>query len=1082
VGFSELRTFAQTISPNDMRHFAFLALLILPQLLFSQRNKETAPDAAESLALNPRLLQSMRWRCIGPFRGGRSAAVTGVPGQPNLFYFGSTGGGVWRTRDGGRTWENISDGYFGGSIGAVEVAPSDPNVIYVGGGEKTVRGNVSAGSGLWKSEDAGRTWKQLPSLSKSRHVTRIRIHPTNPDIVYAAVLGDLFKPTDERGIYRSTDGGKTWKPAKQISPEVGAVDLCLDPTNPRILYASFWRVRRSPHSFSSGGEGSSLWKSTDAGETWTELSRNEGFPKDTLGIIGIAVSGVRPDRVFAIVESQTGGLFRSDNGGKTWTKVNDDRNLRQRAWYYTRIYADTKDEDVVYVLNVAYHKSKDGGKTFQSKYAPHGDHHDLWIAPEDPRRMIIGDDGGAQISYDGGETWSTYHNQPTAQFYRVTTDNHFPFRIYGAQQDNTSVRIAHRSEGAFITERDWEPTAGGESGHIAPDPLNPDVVYGGEYHGFLSRYDHRTRSTRPINVWPEDNMGHGAEDAKYRFQWNFPLFFSPHDPKKLYAASNHLHVSYNEGQSWETISPDLTTNDKSRQKSSGGPITQDNTSVEYYCTIFAAAESKRVPGLLWVGSDDGLVHLSRDDGKTWANVTPAALPQWTMVNCIEPDPHTDGGCYIACTSYKNGDYRPYLFKTKDFGKTWTRITDGIGDEDFTRAIRADPERPGILYAGTERGMYLSVTDGRYWQKFQQNLPIVPITDLAVKDGHLIAATQGRSFWSIDDLSPLRQIAASPDFLTKGDLSKKTAHLFKPADSYRMGGASVKGSKTQGENRPNGTMIHFFLQKPPIGKDTVTLAILDSGGDTVRVFSSIYDDPDKQKNLSPLFGPLNLVTEGSSQPDSTYLFVWNHRYPNAERFDGLVLWSYDLTGPKAVPGEYVARLTTAGKTEEQRFQILPDPRSGAKPQDFRQQFEFVSSVGNKLTEMHRAIKEIRHVRGQIKNLLDGIPKGGNEKLRDLLERMDKEMTEVEEALYQTKNRSSQDPLNFPVRLNDKLANLMGLNAEGDYPPTRQSLEVRDMLFRQTDEQLAKWYAVKQKDLPELNRLVRESGVDLIRVRG
>lgn len=1056
----------------------FLATL-LGSFLFAQKSKPKAAAAPESpsaaapkpLSINEQLFNSMRWRNVGPHRGGRSAAVTGVPGKPNLFYFGSTGGGLWRTQDGGRTWDNISDGFFGGSIGAIEVAPSDPNVIYVGGGEVTVRGNVSHGTGLWKSEDAGKTWKSM-GLTMSRHIPRIRVHPSNPDLVYAAVLGDLYKSSEERGIYRSRDGGKTWQRIHFIHKDVGAVDLCMDPSNPRILYASFWRIRRTPYDLSSGGWGSGLWKSTDGGDTWTDISRSEGLPKDTLGIIGVAVSHAKPDRLWAIVESLTGGVFRSDDGGKKWTKLNEDRSLRQRAWYYTRIYADTKDEEVVYVVNVQYHKSKDGGKTFTSKSAPHGDHHDLWVAPEDPRRMIIGDDGGAQISYDGGETWSTYHNQPTAQFYRVTTDNAFPYRIYGAQQDNTTVRISHRTDGSGITDRDYEPTAGGESAHIAVDPNNNDIVYGGEYHGYLTRVDHKNRSTRAINVWPEDNMGHGAEDAKYRFQWNFPVFFSPHDPKKLYAASNQLHVSYNEGQSWQTISPDLTTNDKTRQKSSGGPITQDNTSVEYYCTIFAAAESKRVKDLIWTGSDDGLIHLSRDGGKNWSNVTPAALPKWTMVNSIEPDPFVDGGCYVACTGYKQGDFKPYLFKTKDYGKTWIKITDGIENEHFTRVVRSDLKNPGLLYAGTEQGMYLSFNDGASWQKYQLNLPIVPITDLTLKENALIAATQGRAFWMIDDLSPLQQIQAAPDFLSKGDFSQKDLHLFQPGPAYRMRGGAAKGSKTTGENHPNGTLIHYYLKNKPGAKDTVNLVLLEMDGDTIKIFSTATGKEEK----SPRKGPLEVKQGGN-------LFVWNHRYPDAEKFDGMVLWSYDLEGPKAVPGQYRVRVSAAGQTAEQTFTILPDPRMGATAQTFSQQFEFVQSVGQKLTATHRAIREIREVRKQLKALSDNLPKEDRVKpITALSEKIDSTMTAVEEALYQTKNRSSQDPLNFPVRLNDKLANLMGLNVDGDFPPTQQSLEVRSYLFGLIDAQLAIWKAVKEKDLPQFNKLVREAAVDVIRVKG
>lgn len=1039
-------------------------LLVLSILTFclaapaiSQKNKTTAPVTVAKPAYDESLFNAIEWRCVGPFRGGRSAAVTGVPGQPNLFYFGSTGGGVWRTNDGGRTWENISDGFFGGSVGAVEVAPSDPNVIFVGGGEKTVRGNVSYGSGIWKSTDAGQTWVSA-GLQNSRHVPRICIHPGNPDLVYAAVLGDLFKPTPERGVYRSKDGGKTWERILFVNEHAGAVDLCMDPTNPRILYASTWRIRRTPYSLSSGGEGSGLWKSADGGDTWTELTRNEGLPqKDTLGIIGVTVSASNPRRVWAIVEAENGGVFRSDDGGKKWTKLNDDRSLRQRAWYYTRIYADTKDEDKVYVVNVAYHVSKDGGKTFTAKYAPHGDHHDLWIAPEDPRRLIIGDDGGAQISYDGGETWSTYHNQPTSQFYRVTTDNDFPYRIYGAQQDNSTVRIRHRTDGVTITERDWEPTAGGESGHIAVDPTDNDIVYGGEYHGYFTRVDHRRKTTRSINVWPEDNMGHGAEDARYRFQWNYPIFFSPHDPKKLYACSNHLHVTTNEGQSWQTISPDLTTNDKSRQKSSGGPITQDNTSVEYYCTIFAACESAYEPGLLWTGSDDGLVHVSRDGGANWTNVTPADLPKWCMVNSVEPDPFRKGGLYLAATSYKSGDYQPYLFHTADYGKTWRKIVNGINPGHFTRVLRADPKRRGLLYAGTEEGIYISFDDGANWQPFQLNLPIVPITDLTIKNDNLIAATQGRSFWIIDDLTVLHQL--------NDVIRDKTFHLYQPMPAYRMRGGQLRNSKTAGTNHPGGAMIHFYLKNKPAEKDTVTIDILGSDGAVIRTFSN----KSKEDKLADL-------KAGGNR------FVWNLRYPNAKKFEGLILWSTSLGGPRVVPGDYGVRLTINGKSEEQTFSVLPDPRAGTRPDDFQQQFVFVKGCYDKLSEIHGAIANIRDVRAQMKNLGERLPEEEQLKpLRDQLKTVDSLMTAVEQTLYQTKNRSGQDPLNFPVRLNDKLGNLMELAADGDFPPTDPMRQVRDELFTKIDLELSKWRRVQERELPVVNRLVRELGVEVVRVK-
>ena len=733
---------------------ALMLALVLPS--YGQRKKKNANTPAPQMeaskaGIDENIYNAAKWRLVGPFRGGRASGVTGVPGKPNLFYMAATGGGVWRTKDGGQTWENISDGFFGGSVGAIQVAESDPNVIYAGGGEKTVRGNVSYGYGIWKTVDAGKTWEHI-GLPDSRHVGRIRIHPKNPDLVYAAVMGDLYKSSEERGVYRSKDGGKTWERILFANADAGAVDLVMDPNNSRVLYASTWRIRRTPYSLESGGEGSGIWKSTDGGDNWTNIMDAKGLPEGPIGIIGLAVSPVNSERVFAIIEADNGGVYRSDNAGESWSLVNSSRSLRQRAWYYSRIYADTQDENIVYVMNVNYHKSTDGGRRFKSSNAPHGDHHDLWIAPEDNQRMIIADDGGAQVSFDGGENWSTYGNQPTAQFYRVTTDNSFPYRIYAAQQNNSTVSIKHRTSGFSIGERDWEPTAGGESAHIAVDPQNNDIVYGGSYGGFLTRVDHGTEQTQGINVYPDNPMGYGAEGMKYRFQWNFPIYFSPHDPNKLYTLSNHVHVSTNGGRSWELASPDLTRNDPEKLKSSGGPITQDNTGVEYYCTLFAGVESPYEEGLHWVGSDDGLIHVSKDGGDNWENVTPKGMPEWMMINSIDADPFNKGGAFVAGTRYKLGDYQPYLYHTKDYGKTWKLIVNGIPNDHFTRVVRADPKRAGLLYAGTETGMYISFDNGANWQPFQLNLPIVPITDLTIKNDNLIAATQGRSLWISDDLT------------------------------------------------------------------------------------------------------------------------------------------------------------------------------------------------------------------------------------------------------------------------------------------------------------------------------------------
>lgn len=1039
-----------------MKRIVLLTVLALTGFVMHAQKKGNAPAKAV-LSYDEKLYAGMEWRSVGPFRGGRSAAVTGVPGKPTLFYMGSVGGGVWRTTDGGGTWENISDGFFGNSIGAIAVSEWDNNVIYVGAGEVTVRGNVSFGEGVYKSVDAGKTWSHI-GLKDSKHVAKIRIHPKNPDLVYAAVLGDLFKSSEERGVYRSEDGGKNWKRVLFANADAGVCDLTLDPNNPRILYASTWRIRRTPYSLESGGEGSALWKSIDGGDTWTNISKNEGMPKGTWGISGVTVSPVNSNRVFAIIENDNGGVYRSDDAGKTWKKMNEDRALRQRAWYYSRIFADTKDEDMVYVVNVSYHRSKDGGKTFQAFNAAHGDHHDMWIAPEDNQRMIMADDGGGSISYDGGENWSTYHNQPTAQFYRVITDNHFPYRIYGAQQDNSTVRIYHRTDGFSIGERDWEETAGGESGHIAVDPTDLDVVYGGSYDGYLTRLNHRTKEERSINAWPDNPMGHGAEGAKYRFQWNFPIFFSPHDNKKLYAASNVVHVTRNGGESWEIISPDLTRNDASKMGPSGGPITKDNTSVEYYCTIFAIGESPYEKDVIVAGSDDGLLHITKDGGKNWEKITPAGMPEWMMFNSVEFDPHTKGGLYVAGTRYKSGDYEPYLYKSKDYGKTWTKITDGIKAPHFTRVVRVDPKRAGLLYAGTEFGMYNSFDDGASWKPFQLNLPKVPITDLTLKNDNLIAATQGRSFWIIDDLTPLHQL--------NENVAKADFHVYKPMPSYRMNGGQGgwRGeSKTEGKNHPNGVLIHYYVKDT--AKLVASLEIMELNGTLIKKFSTKPDKKAKDEDMK--------VKPGFNRHN------WNMRYANAEGFDGLIMWGGGLNGPKAVPGKYKAKLTINGQTQETEFEILKDPRSQGTVADIKEQFDFLIQVRDKLSETNKAVKRIRSAREQINRVTE--PMKGKDDMKDvttLAKTILDDMKKIEEALYQTKNRSNQDPLNYPIRLNNKLAGLSGEAGGGDYKPTEQVKAVYKELSGKVDEQLAALDKIIKEQVPKLNDLVKQKNVSAV----
>ncbi len=1018
-----------------------------------------SPDmlAQKSVQMDTSYFGAMKYREIGPFRGGRSAAVAGIPGDPMNFYFGATGGGVWKTGNGGQTWENISDGYFGGSIGAVAVSEWDPNVIYVGGGEKTVRGNVSHGYGMWKSDDAGRTWKQI-GLTDSRRIPRIRIHPRNPDLVYAAVLGHLFGPNEQRGVFRSKDGGATWEKVLFVSNEVGAVDLAMDPSNPRVLYASFWRVIRRPYALESGGEGSSIWKSTDGGDTWTEITRNKGLPQGVIGINMVTVSPANPDRLWAIIEAKDGGVFRSDDAGKSWMKVNEERKLRQRAWYYTRIYADPQNEDMVYVLNVRFWRSKDGGKTYERIATPHGDHHDLWIDPTEAQRMVIADDGGAQVTFNGGEGWSTYHNQPTAQFYRVTTDNHFPYRIYAAQQDNSTVRIYHRTSGGSIGERHWEPTAGGESGHIAPHPENPDIVYGGSYGGFLTRFNHQTGELRGVNVWPDNPMGYGAGDLKYRFQWNFPILFSPHDNKVLYAAGNVLFKSTNEGQSWEAISPDLTRNDPSTLGSSGGPITQDNTSVEYYATIFSVVESPHEQGVIWAGSDDGLIHITRDGGKNWDNITPPRklMPEWMQINAMEAHPFEKGGLYVAGTRYKSDDFQPYLYRTSDYGKSWQKITRGIDANHFTRTIRADSKRPGLLYAGTESGMYVSFNDGRNWQSFQLNLPIVPITELALKENDLIVATQGRSLWVLDDLTPLHQLS--------DEQAKAASWLFQPRDTWRLRGSQRPPSLTVGQNAASGVAINYYFKSLPDSQG-VHLRILEKDGTVIRSWSAAAKE---KKDQMP-------AKKGMNQ------FYWNMRYPDAETFKGMILWAGGTSGPKAVPGEYQVRLVAGTDSMTVPFRILKDPRSGASQADLQAQFDFLIGVRDKVSDAHKAIKQIRNVRKQVNDVLGRFKADDSKKdLVDQGKAFLKKLKTVEETLYQTKNQSRQDPLNFPIRLNNRLSALGTVSGFGDNRPTDQAVEVKQMLVKKIDAALSDLKAAMDSDLPAFNAAVKAADVPAVSI--
>jgi len=1079
------KTFHTSRHSTAVRLFVYAVLALAIPTIATHAQQRTAP-ATTPAAKEFELLKPLQYRSIGPYRGGRSAAVAGVASQPFVYYYGATGGGVWKSTDGGINWESVSDGsVFGtGSVGAIAVSDSDPNVVYVGMGESPIRGNVSHGDGMYKSTDAGKTWKRI-GLEDTRQIPRIRVHPRNPDLVYVAALGHVWGPNDQRGVFRSKDGGKTWEKILGRGNKAGAIDLIIDPTNPSILYAGFWEVYRKPWTLESGGPGSGIFKSTDGGDTWTELTRNPGLPRGMVGKVGITVSPANPERVWALVEAEDGGMFRSDNGGRTWTKVNDERRLRQRAWYYTRIYADPKNADSVYVLNVQFFKSNDGGRTYSNIGTPHSDNHDLWIAPDDPNRMIQSNDGGANVSFNGGRSW-TEQDQPTAQFYRVALDNDFPYNVYGAQQDNSTVRIASRTSEGGITTSDWFDVGGGESGWIAPSPKDSNIVFAGSYGGLTTRFDKRTGQQRDINPYPNNPMGAGADVLKYRFQWNFPIVFSPHDPNTLYLAANVLFKSTDEGSSWQIISPDLTRNDKSKQGASGGPITKDNTSVEYYSTIFAVMESPVQAGTIWAGSDDGLVQITRDGGKNWSNVTPATniMPEWIQINSLEASPHDPATAYIAGTMYKWDDNRPYLYRTSDYGKTWKKITNGIPDTAFTRVIREDPNKRGLLYAGTETGMYVSFDNGDRWQSLQLNLPIVPITDLAIqkRERELVVATQGRSFWILDDLSLLHQFMDAGGLTSIGE-----TRLFQPRDSYRMaagGGGPLPPTATLGRNPANGVVVYYSLKSKPA--TSVEIEFLDSTGKSIRKFTQRV--PREGETAAP-GAPAAPAGEGGfgggGAPPPVPIevglnrFVWDTRYPDAVRFPGMILWAGETRGPKLPPGRYQVKLTVDGTALTQNFEIKADPRLTTAPADYAKQLELGLKIRDKLSETHNGIIQIRDVRKQVEDLLKRVPQ--SKPINEAGTALNKKLTMIEEALYQTKNQSNQDPLNYPIRLNNKLAALGGVVGSAEAAPTAQSYAVYDEVVMAIDAELQKLSQIIKTDVPAFNQLVRDQNIPAVVVK-
>ena len=991
------------------------------------------------------LFSGLKWRSIGPARGGRSIAVAGSAARPLEYYFGATGGGVWKTTDGGVTWRSVSDRFLKtSSVGAIAVSPSHPDVVYAGMGEVQLRGNVIQGDGIYKSIDAGKSWTHA-GLERTMAIGRIRIHPTNPDTVYVAALGDPYGASAERGVYKSTDGGKTWNKVLFRDPRSGAVDLAMDAKNPDVLYAGVWEVFRTPHSLSSGGPGSGLFKTSDGGAHWTELTRQAGLPKPIWGKVGVAVSAVDPNRVYALIEAADGGVFLSDDAGTTWRLVNDDRRLRQRAFYYTRIYADPQAKDTVYVLNTGLYRSTDAGKSIKRIRVPHTDNHDLWIAPDDAARMINSNDGGANVTTNGGETW-TDQDYPTAQMYNLFTTAHVPYHVCGAQQDNTTACVPSAGGG------EWYAVGGGESGYIAPHPTDTNVFYAGSYGGLLTRLDRRTGQRRVINVWPDNPMGFSSSDIRERFQWTFPIVIPPAEPNVVYATSQHVWKTTNEGQTWTRVSADLTRHDPTTMEASGGPITLDQTGVETYATIFTLAPSSRDAAVLWAGSDDGLVHVTRDGGTSWKNVTPADLPEFARISLIEASPHDPAVAYLAANRYQRADRAPYVYRTADYGASWTRIVNGIPGDDFPRAIREDPVRRGLVFLGTETGIYVSFDAGAFWQSLRLDLPVTPVHGVQIKNDDLVIGTHGRSFYVLDGIGVLRQADAKT--------TEDVVVLFDPADAVR--------------SIARGVAVDYFLKS---AADAVTIEFVDARGQSIRRFTSAAAKPEAP-------APADAEDDESGDPAPPVVgtkqgmnrFTWDMRYPDARTFPGLILWAGNIRGPIAPPGEYSVAISAGGVTRKQAFAIRRNAAAAASDADLLAQFRLAREISERVSAAHGAVIRIRDMKEQI---ADRLGKTSNAAIKAAGDALVMQLTDVEGEIYQYRNRSSQDPLNFPIRLNNKLAALQRVVESGDFKPTDQAHAVFKDLSARLETELARLRTIVSAEVPAFNRRLARARLQPIR---
>lgn len=980
--------------------------------------------------VDPALFGALEWRNIGPERGGRSVACSGVPGSPEEFYMGTCGGGLWKTTNSGLDWAPVSDGWFGtGTVGAIAVAPSQPQTVYVGTGERDLRGNVSHGDGVYRTDDGGKTWRHV-GLRDSQTVSRIAVHPTDPETAWVAVLGHVYGRHAERGVFKTTDGGRHWKRTLFVSDRAGAVHVALDPNDANVLYAATWDGWRTPWSLNSGGPDSKLWKSTDGGETWKDLSSNPGMPNGPLGKIGVSPSPAKKGRVYAIVEAAEGGVFVSDDAGATWNKVDSNRDRRQRAFYYTHIYAHPTEADTVYVLNVMAYKSTNGCKSFSAFVAGHSDNHDIWIDPADPQRIAVSNDGGTAVTVDGGRSWSE-QDYSTAQIYHVSTDNAIPYRILGAQQDNSTIRIASRTRTGRIGANDWTSTAGGESGYVVAKPDDPEIVLGGSYGGDLSMQDHRRGIVRSIDPWPDNPMGSAAGDNKERFQWTFPIVFSPHDPDVVYTCSQHVWRSDDLGSSWTKISPDLTRADPATLTSSGGPITQDNTSVEYYATVFTLAESPLGKGLLWAGSDDGKVHVTRNGGKDWSDVTPPQMGDWSLVSMVEPSPHAAGTCLLAVDRHELDDFAPYIYKTTDYGKTWRRLDSGLPQGAFVRVVREDPDAPGVLYCGTEVGVFVSLDAGKTWQRLDKGMPVVPVHDLVVKEGDLVAATHGRGFYVLDRLSPLRQ---SPSVAKTGK-----AHLYRPdPGSTLTWGPPMRGV---GSNPVSGIVLDYILFDKA---EKAEIVVTDQDG-TVVGRSSAAKEPGHSRATIRL------------------------SYSGYRGFPGMVFWAAGSRPIKAPPGLYTCTLTVDGEAISVPLELRGDPRYPSTKSDLQAQFALSMAIVQKVNQANDTVVRLKDL---TKLLLEQ-----KEVAKDASAAIDAFIQKVEsasDAIHQSRSVSSQDPLNYPIRLNNKLAALIGVVQTGEWVPTRQSYAVFEDLSAQLRDAIARCDALLGSELEAVNRAIVAAG--------